>query len=257
MSPRFAHLEFDDGNHATVPLREEEQRDADYYLDQATQAFEAEAFANALKLFARVLEFDPAQPRSWYGQIRSLIELHRLDEALGWATQALEQYPTDRTLMALKAIPLARLGQREEALAFSDAANNPEAPTEAFWLSRAEVFIHIDVAAAEYALETALAASPSDWQLAWLASRMRHFHTHHAAALKLATVAMERAPTHATPWLALARSQIALGLSKPAQDSLARAAELAPDSPVITQLRTDSAPKGRLAHWLQRFRLRA
>src|SRR2546423_1623737 len=112
---RFNNLEF--GDHF------EEQssvsptvKDAQYYLGEARGAFEGGRFEEALRGYAKVLEFDPHCAAAWTGQVRMLIELHEFREAKLWADKALETFPNDAELLAAKAVALARSGDLNGAL---------------------------------------------------------------------------------------------------------------------------------------------
>ncbi|MBT5704761.1 MAG: tetratricopeptide repeat protein [Verrucomicrobia bacterium] len=233
MSSRFDHLEFESyGEDSSVEL-ETSQSHLDRYSSRATEAFEFESFPEALKLYARILDFDRQSHFSWKGQIQCLIQLSRSQDALNWVSLALDEFPNDDELIALKAIALARTGLIEEAMAFSDASLQSTQSNSPSWLARTEILLAQDDPTANYCQDRALNADMTSWQIPWMASRMYSFYHKEAAALKLAQMAIERAPTHSTPWLQTGRSQAALGLDKQANQSLARALELTPDSSII------------------------
>ena len=233
MSSRFDHLEFESYDEDSNVELEASQSHLDRYSSRATEAFELESFHEALKLYARILEFDRQSRFSWKGQVQCLIQLSRSQDALNWVSLALEEFPNDNELIALKAIALARTGLIEEAMAFSDASLQSTQSNSPSWLARTEILLVQNDPTANYCQDRALSADVTSWQIPWLASRMQSFHKKDAAALKLAQMAVERAPTHSTPWLQTGRSQAALGLDRQANQSLARALELTPDSPVI------------------------
>src|SRR5881394_2112149 len=97
-------------------------KDENYYLTQAQTAFENGQFEEALRRYAKVLEFDPRNASAWTGQVRMLIELNEFEEAGKWANKALERFPDEPELLAAKAVALARLGDLEGAVAYSDAS---------------------------------------------------------------------------------------------------------------------------------------
>ena len=87
---RFGNLELgrehEDHSHdsARQPLKGEA-----HFLAEAQGAFENGNFESALRLFAKVLEFNPQNPAAWTGQVRMLIELGEFQEARLWADKAL------------------------------------------------------------------------------------------------------------------------------------------------------------------------
>src|ERR1051326_5930826 len=97
-------------------------KDDAYYLAEARAAFENGNFESALRLYSKVLEFNPQSASAWTAQVRMLIELGELREAKLWADKALERFPIYPELLAAKAVALARMADVDSALAFSDAA---------------------------------------------------------------------------------------------------------------------------------------
>ena len=138
--------------------------------------------------------------------------------------------------------------------AFSDAAQQGAETNAEFWLARAEVFALSDLSATDYCHGKALSLKPGAWQPAWLASRMHHFHGRYAVARKLAHIATERAPGHATPWLQLGRSLHQLHLYEQAAQSLQRAQELAPESPIVTEELAKQPHPNRVLRFFSRLR---
>src|SRR5690242_11447903 len=119
---RFGNLEFGDEisgesmESAFVPKGES------YYLLQAEEAFHRGQFESGLRAFSKVIEYNPQNPLGWTGQVRMLIELGEYQEARLWADKAIENFPSDPELLAAKAVALARTGDLQGALAFSDSS---------------------------------------------------------------------------------------------------------------------------------------
>jgi tetratricopeptide (TPR) repeat protein len=97
-------------------------KDEAFYQREAQTAFEWADFEKALRSYAKILEFNPHNAAAWTAQVRMLLELDQCDEANGWADKALERFPREADLLAAKAVVLARGGETQSALAFSDAA---------------------------------------------------------------------------------------------------------------------------------------
>ena len=132
---RFNNLEF--GEEFEGQLQSQRQsgsqqrlvKDEGYYLAEAQSAFENGQFEEALRRYAKVLEYNPRNAVAWAGQVRMLIELNEFEEAKKWADKALERFPDNSELLASKAVALARLGDLDGAMAYSDASVGEQGET--------------------------------------------------------------------------------------------------------------------------------
>ncbi|MCX6923762.1 MAG: tetratricopeptide repeat protein [Verrucomicrobia bacterium] len=203
-------------------------KDEAYYRAEARSAFENGDFELALRLYSKVLEFNPNVAEAWTGQVRMLIELGQFQEARLWADKALERFSRDAELLAAKAVALARTGDLQGALAFSDSAIEERGDTPYVWLSRGDVLLARKESRAAYCFEKALLLAPRDWFVAWLGARVRCFYRQFALALSLLQQAVELNATHFLLWLELGRCQQALGLAGPARHSFEQARQLNP-----------------------------
>lgn len=203
-------------------------KDEAFYLAEAQTAYENGKFELALRLYSKVLEFNPGNPVPWAGQVRALIELGEYREAKLWADKALERLPNEPELLAAKAVALGRVGDLQAALAFSDASIEERGDTPYIWLARADVLLARAEHRADYCFDKALLLAPGDWFTAWLAARIRSFYKQFALALKFLQQAVEWNTTHFLLWLELGRCQYALGLVGAARQSFAQARQLNP-----------------------------
>lgn len=227
---RFGNLEF--GRRADEQARTETAlTDEALQLRDADAAFRRGAFEQALRAFARALEHNPGNPAAWSGQVRMLIELAEYNEAKLWADKGLEQFPQEADLLAAKAVALARQGDTQAALTFSDAAIEGENLTPYVWLARGDVLLARAEKRAEYCFTKALAVAPRDWLWAWLASRIHFFYRKFSLAMKLVGQALALDSGQAVLWLQMARCQSSLGLAAAAAESLAQARDLDPQCP--------------------------
>ena len=227
---RFNNLEFSeefDGQ-----LRQEQSgasgpavKDEAYYFSQAQTAFENGQFEEALRHYAKVLEFNPTNTAAWAGQVRMLIELNEFQEAKQWADKALERFPNEPELLAAKAVALARLGDLKAALAYSDASLEERGETPYVWLARGDVQLAREEKRADYCFERALALAPRDWFVRWLAARVHYYYKKFAFAVKLLQQALELNSGQGILWLQLGFCQQALGLVGPAKASFRNARE--------------------------------
>lgn len=224
---RFVNLEFG-GESEDRSQNERGQNDESHYVAVAMRAFEAGRFEEALRAFAKVLEYNPQNPKAWSGQVRMLIELGELHEAQVWADKALEQFPDDSELLAAKAVVLGRTGDLKAALAFSDASIEQQGEVPYVWLARGDVLSARKEKRADYCFEKAHLLAPQDWLVHWLASRVRFYYQKFALALKLAQQALTCDATRSVVWLQIGKCQQALGMIAPAEMSFQQALELDP-----------------------------
>jgi tetratricopeptide (TPR) repeat protein len=200
-------------------------KDEAYYFAQAQAAFENGQFEEALRLYAKVLEFNPTNAAAWAGQVRMLIELGEFQEAKQWADKALERFPNEPELLAAKAVALGRLGDLKGALAYSDASLEERGETPYVWLARGDVHLAREEKRADYCFERALALAPSDWFVRWLAARIHYYYKKLTLAVKLLQGALELNSGCGVVWLQLGFCQQALGLVGPARVSFQNARE--------------------------------
>src|SRR5437899_4161284 len=227
---RFANLEFGGESEDQSQQQPALVKDEPYYAAEAQSAFESGNFEFALRMYAKVLEFNPQNAAAWTGQVRMLIELGEFREAKLWADKALEHFPQEPELLAAKAVALARTGDLQGALVFSDAAIEERGDTPYLWLARADVLLAREETRADYCFEKALLLAPHDWFVAWLAARIRYFYKQFALALKHAQQAVELNAAHFLLWLQLGQCQQALGWVGPAKISFTQAPQLNPRS---------------------------
>jgi tetratricopeptide (TPR) repeat protein len=224
---RFGNLEFggefEEPQQARLTVRDEH-----YYLAEGLNAFAQADFEQALRSYARALEFNPASTPAWSGQVRALIELGEFHEGKLWADKALERFPHDPELLAVKAVALGRLGDLDAALAFSDASIEERGDTPYIWLARGDVLLARGEKRADYCFEKARGLAAADWFLHWLVARIRAFYKQFSLALKATQQALELKPDHAVLWVLAGQCQEALGLIGPARHSFEQALQLNP-----------------------------
>jgi tetratricopeptide (TPR) repeat protein len=226
---RFVNLELGGESEEQRPPKKALVKDEAYYHAEALSAFEKGDFELALRLYSKVLEFNPNSAEAWTGQVRMLIELGQYDEARLWADKALERIPRDAELLAAKAVALGRCGDLQGALAFSDSAIEERGDTPYVWLARADVLLARKESRADYCLEKAMLLAPRDWFVAWLGARIRYYYKQFALAARLLQQAVELNAGHFLVWLELGRCQQALGLAGPARHSFEQARQLKPN----------------------------
>lgn len=254
---RFVNLEFGGEGEGLPQESKALVKDEAYYMAEAQTAFESANFESGLRLYSKVLEFNPANAAAWTGQVRMLIELGEFREARLWADKALERFPHEPELLAAKAVALARTGDLQGAMAFSDASIEERGDTPYIWLARADVLLARREQRANYCVDKALQLSPRNWFVAWLAARIHHYYEHFALAMKLLQQAIELNVANFALWLDLARCQQSLGLVSAARTSFLQVQELNPQcTEVQIELANLSSPGlfVRCRGWWQRLR---
>jgi len=253
---RFHNLEFGDAEPLEQASARPRAKDETSCLADAQAAFEAGRFDDALRAYAKVLEFNPASPQAWAGQVRMLLELGEVHEAKLWADKAVEACANDGEVLAAKAVSLARTGDGAAALAFSDAAVEAAGQSVYVWLARADVLMTRKERAAEYCVEKALGLSSFHWLSLWLASRIHAFHHRFAKALQLVQRALETGADRAVVWLQLGECRWTLGMAASAQTAFDQARQLDPGClppERLLELR-HGGWGGRLRGWWRRVR---
>lgn len=228
---RFNSLEFGESFDEPSQFESARKKDETFYLAEAKKAFEAAQFEQALRSFAKVLEFNPKNASAWTGQVRMLIELGEYREAKLWADKALEQFPNEPELLAAKAVALGRSGDLKAALAFSDASIEERGDTPYIWLARGDVLLARSEKKAEFCFEKAMLMAPADWFVRWLASRIHSVYKNFSIALKYAQEALNMNAGNAAIWMQTGRCQLALGLIVLAGNSFTQARQLNPSCP--------------------------
>ncbi len=223
---RFVNLEF--GDESEDSFSASQVKDESFYSQQAQQAYERGAYEPALRYYSKVLEFNPQNVGAWTGQVRMLTELREYKEARLWADKALERFPTAPELLAAKAVALGRMGDLDEALAFSDASIEERGDTPYIWLARGDVLLARQESRADYCFDKAIMLAPRDWFVLWLAGRIRRFYEQFAAGARLLLQAVEINCGNFLLWLELGHCQYAMGMSGQARLSYARALEINP-----------------------------
>jgi Flp pilus assembly protein TadD len=226
---RFVNLEFSDGSgNEYRPEEKIPAKDEAHYLAEAQSAFESGRFEPGLRLYSKVLEYNPRNTHAWAGQVRMLIELGEYREAKLWADKALERFPNDPELLAAKAVALGRAGDLDGAMAFSDAAMGERGDSPYVWLARGDVLLARSEPLADYCLDKALLLAGDDWFTLWLAARVRFFYRQFVLALKLIQRAVELNAGQFILWLEQGYCQQALGMMGAAESSFTQARQLNP-----------------------------
>ncbi len=233
---RFQWLEFDDPaakpGASTLP---EEPTDAgedftnpERVLKLADEAYRRLDFERALRLFSKVLSLDPNLEPGWAGQLKCLLDLDEIPEALTWSIKAQKLFPKSSEVIASRACALARQGNLSEAIAFSDGALKAGNVGWYPWIVRGEILAASNSENAEFCMLKAAEIAPKEW-LVTLKTAQAYARTplEEKAVALYKKVLSERADL-AEAWYELGRLQLRLGLSAAAVESLETSVKLAP-----------------------------
>jgi tetratricopeptide (TPR) repeat protein len=208
-------------------------KDETWYLAAAQTALEEGDFELALRHYGKAIECLPAHPDGWIGQVKMLLELDQTSEAKLWADKALERFPNESELLAAKGVALARGGDLDGAMAYSDSAFGLQGESPYLWLSRGDILLARQEARADYCFQKLCGIEPHNWFWRWMAARVYFFHHQFALGLKWAREALDLDASHGVAWFQLALCQQELGLGGAAKTSIEQARQLNPLDPVI------------------------
>lgn len=254
---RFRWLEFGDSG---TPFQAAAEEGAPEPHGQTFQA-RAEAlflegeYEPALRDFSRALAEDRNLCEAWAGQVRCHLVMGELPQARVWANKALELLPRSPRVLSVAAVVVARQGQGEEALRFSDQAlelSRGQVPP-ILWLERAECLLLAGRReSAADCLEMVRNVSGSDPDM----QQLMGMALLGAGAPELAWLefqgALERRPERAWLWFLSARAARALQQEDRATFALDRALALDPGLEEARLERINLRKRSR-ASWLGRL----
>ncbi len=222
---RFEHLEMGDWQppQSDSEARPDDILDQDYYLGKARDAFAREDFERALGYYSRALQYDATLEEAWLGQLRCLIELGELPEAVVWSNRALERFPKSARILSARAVAEARLGRQTAAIGYSDSAFAGQGVDAYAWVARGDVLIPANVTNSRACFAKAIEMSPSDWATRYSIAKAylvrRQFHL----ALDHLNEAVRLSPERFGCWYWIGRCCEQLGRTDEAAGAFRRA----------------------------------
>jgi tetratricopeptide (TPR) repeat protein len=264
---RFNNLEF--GGHETpeqpgewtndhAPEQsafQQELRDGSYHLQLARKLELAGDTEEAMRAYSAALGEDPRQLSGWIGQLWLLGELEEFPELDLWARKALETFPDNPQLMAMRSIGLHRMGHRQEARDLNDMALERSGESDTVWLARAEVMMSEQRLAAEECLNHARRATEEEAIMLLRAGAicLRHDRLQMGVRHLESLVASHES---ARGWFLLGELRKRLGLVEPARVAFEQAATLAPTNMNYKQAGRSADPGflGRISGIFRRFK---
>ncbi|MCC8190764.1 MAG: tetratricopeptide repeat protein, partial [Planctomycetes bacterium] len=223
-------------------------RDARYHLDRAL-AYELDGeHEKALNAYSAALGEDPLALTAWTRQLWMLVMLEETVEAVVWADRALQSFPNDPDILALKSLAQYRNGLVEPARALNDTALAATRDSAPVWLARGEIHLGSDVKSALACFKRAEAA-PGEKGLTQLRAgdilfRRRRF----VEAVEYYRGATQAYPDSSWAWYGFGRAERAVGREDVALVALDRAISLSPRTVRYRQARQEKA------NWWRRLR---
>lgn len=237
----------------SVGMFGEADRDAAYWLNQATHERRRGNYEPALRLYSRALELERQMVEGWVGQVRMLIALGEFPEADLWARKALELFRNHPDLLAGRAQALCRQGDTKQAMANSDAALAQPGQSSFSWLSRGEVMLASRQNTADYCFEKA-AQIDRDWLTHLEIGDVYQFYGRPAKALRCMTTAVEMASDEVVCWYRRGECELAMGMTAPAKRSFETCLQLLPGHADARQALIGLASSRKpVRNWLKRL----
>ncbi len=227
---RFEHLELTDWKHA--PSANDEKPagmlDKDYYVSQAAEAFAEERFEKALGYYSRALQDDITMEAAWLGQLRCLIELGELPEAITWSGRAMEKFPVSADILSARAVAEARQGKFATAMEYSDGAFKAQNVGAYSWVARGEALLGSNATNAKACFAKAIELAPGDWALrSWIGRAYLIRKQYHLAWASF-TKAVELDSERFVCWHWIGKCAEAMGRIREAETAYRRALEISP-----------------------------
>lgn len=197
-------------------------------LERASGAFDEENYERALAYYSRVLQYEINLEEAWLGQIRCLIGLGEIQEAVIWSDRALERFPRSPAILAARGVAECRLGRMTEALGFVDAALKEQGATAYAWVARGDVLIPTNETNARFCFGKGVELAPNDWRIRmWIAQAYMAHGCYHQALEQLRFAVGMNSEACAC-WYRIGVCQEALGETEQAKIAYGRALAVQP-----------------------------
>jgi tetratricopeptide (TPR) repeat protein len=193
-----------------------------YYIDKAKTAFYDEDYERALSYYSRALQYDIAMEDAWLGQLRCLIELQELQEAIIWSNRALDRFANSAQILAARGVAESRLGRGAAAIGYVDGAMASQGCTAYVWAARGEVLIPVNARNAEACFAKAVELAPDDWTVRYCIGKAYAIRGCHHQAVDYFRKALRIEQNRFTCWYCLGRCYEALGEFEEAKRSYGR-----------------------------------
>ena len=240
---RFRWLEFGDSAPEPESRRTEGAggKDQHFHLQKADEHYAEGEYEPALRNYSAALKYDSGMQEAWCGQVRCMVRMGDLQQALVWGQKGLETLPHSASAFSVLGLVLARAGHPGEGLRASDTALQLCSQAggtvgERIWVERAGLLLSCGQREnAEACFERVRATHPQDAE--WLQEiGMEYFESREfPQALKIFNDALACKPDRAFLWLQVARTAHKLHLEPQARAAFDKARALKPVDPEIAR----------------------
>jgi len=200
-----------------------EIRDVQYYMRQALKYEMAGFHEQALRAYSAALGENPLFLDAWVGQLLMLVQLEEYSETRLWADKALEKFPDNPCILAVKSVAVYRMGFHNEAKNYCDLAVRAKGESEIVWLCRGELMLIGSHPTSEACFRKALNTSKNKSVIHLRIGEVYLRYRKYSLALISLQHASSSMPNAAWAWYLLGTAQEKLGLFSQAQISFKQA----------------------------------
>lgn len=247
---RFSRLEI--GEDRGVPNGPAPARDGTFYMNEALTCELAGEHEKALTNYTSALGDAPLLTAAWVGQLWMLLYLDEVREASTWADKALQSFPKDPDIIALKSLAQWRNGYTIDAMELNDAALGLYRNSANVWLAKGEMQVTDDSRAGLTCFRHA-AAAPGNTGLTNLrACDMLLGLRRYADAVPFGRQATTLLPDSSWAWYGYGRAQQNVGRVDLARTAFEHAYRLTPRDPRYRRgIRGKTTLIGKIMSWFK------
>lgn len=235
-SDRFKWLEFGDGSPRPEPSHAEATGGKDQYshVEKADGLFRDGDYEPALRNYSAALGYDAGHAPAWCGQVRCLLRMGDLQQALVWGQKGLQRLPRSPEAHSVFALVLARAGHPGDGLQASDVALSlcaeaSQPVTDRVWLERGALLLQCGQhEQAKACFDRIRLAHPGDPDWTQEIGVEQFDSGEFAVALEAFKEACAGRPDRAYLWVMVARASQKLHLDAQARVALDQARSLRP-----------------------------
>jgi len=227
---RFSSLEIKPAGTGTGNLRPggAPLRDSAYYMTEGLKADLAGDHEKALNHYSAALAENPLLIDAWVAQLWMPLYLDEPPEAILWVDRALESFPNQPDLLAMKSLALLRCGFVDDARELNDAALVGGRASANVWLARGALQIAADSVAASACFKHALAAADDRNLTNLRIADLLLLNRKYADAEPYLRTVTTAWPQAAWAWYGYGLAQRAMGRGDYARVAFGKAEQLAP-----------------------------
>ncbi len=214
----------------------------DETMGRADEQFYSGEWKKALTLYSRALNLDTRDRMPWVGQVLCLLFMDQIREAEVWSRRALETFPEDIDIVALRGVVVARTGMVKRGVGASDYAMEKNSTSALPWLFRAWMLLEADSENWRPCMDKTTSLVPAgEWRIFVLMGMILEQYRKYSQAITAYKRALEVQTEQFYTWYRLGVCYRKLGMQRPALDAQRQAKALKPfHSGVETELQRSS-----------------